>query len=32
VQAIREPRLKIARRDTPVVVVFHATKEGGAGR
>jgi malonyl-CoA O-methyltransferase len=32
VQAIREPRLKIARRDTPVVVVFHATKEFGAGR
>jgi len=27
VQAIREPRLKIARRDTPVVVVFHATKD-----
>jgi SAM-dependent methyltransferase len=32
VQAIREPRLKIARRDTPVVVVFHAIKEFGAGR
>ena len=29
VQAIREPRLKIARRDTPVVVVIHATREGG---
>ena len=32
VQAIREPRLKIARRDTPVVVVFHAIKEFGTGR
>jgi malonyl-CoA O-methyltransferase len=32
VLAIREPRLKIARRDTPVVVVFHATREGGTAR
>jgi malonyl-CoA O-methyltransferase len=32
VQAIREPRMKIARRDTPVVVVFHATREGGPFR
>lgn len=30
VSAIREPRLKVAGRDRPVVAVFHAVKEGPA--
>jgi ubiquinone/menaquinone biosynthesis C-methylase UbiE len=32
VQAIREPRVIVAGRDTPVVVVFHAVKEAGTPR
>jgi malonyl-CoA O-methyltransferase len=32
VVAIREPRVKVARRHEPVVVVFHAMREGGYPR
>jgi malonyl-CoA O-methyltransferase len=32
VQAIREPRLKVGRRERPVLAVFHAIKEAGVGR